>query len=121
MAVLAKESAVVQMETKITCVCLSINLMVVVGFQSIPVAVFVRRCDLCNLPLLQCPGETKLGRDHEDTLQSLSNLAVLLKDQGHLAESEPLFREVLEKSLGAQLQRFQWDFGQWIWSHTCCA
>ena len=45
-------------------------------------------------------------------------MAALLYTQGHLAESEPLFREALEKSPGAQLQRFQWDFGQWIWSHT---
>ena len=111
MAVLAKESAVVQMETKITCVCLSINLMVVVGFQSIPVAVFVRRCDLCNLPLLQCPGETKLGRDHEDTLQSLSDLGMVLWMQGRLAEAEPFLRELLERSPGAQLPRFQGAVG----------
>ena len=45
-------------------------------------------------------------------------MAGLLRDQGRLAEAEPLYREALEKSPGAQLQRFQWDFGQWIWSHT---
>ena len=65
-----------------------------------------------------CPGKAKLGEDHPDTLSSLNNLALLLKAQGHLAEAEPLYREALEKSPGAQLQRFQRDFGQWIWGHT---
>ena len=79
---------------------------------------FVRACNLCHPPILPCPGKAKLGEDHPDTLVSLNNMALLLKDQGRLAESEPLFREALEKSPGTQLQRFQWDFGQWIWSHT---
>ena len=69
-------------------------------------------------PCLPCPGKAKLGEDHPDTLVSLNNMALLLKAQGRLADAEPLFREALEKSPGAQLQRFQWDFGQWIWSHT---
>ena len=43
---------------------------------------------------------------------------MVLKAQGHLAEAEPLLREVLGKRPGAQLQRFQRDFGQWILSHT---
>ena len=79
---------------------------------------FVRACNLFNPPILPCPGKAKLGEDHPDTLKSLNNMALLLKAQGHLAEAEPLFREALEKSPGAQLQRFQWDFRQWIWSHT---
>ena len=68
---------------------------------------------------IACPGKAKLDEDHPDTLQSLNNMAVLLKAQGRLAEAEPLYRQALEKSPGAQLQRFQWKFGQWIWSHTC--
>ena len=79
---------------------------------------FVRACNLCNPPILPCPGKAKLGEDHPDTLRSLNNMAGLLKAQGHLEEAKPLYREALEKSPGAQLQRFQWDFGQWIWSHT---
>ena len=50
-------------------------------------------------------------------LVSLNNMALLLKAQGRLADAEPLFREALEKSPGAQLQRLQWNFGQWG-SHT---
>ena len=78
----------------------------------------MRRCNLCNPPVLPCPGKAKLGEDHPDTLLSLNNLAAVLKAQGHLAEAEPLYREALEKGPGAQLQRFQRGFGQWIWSHT---
>jgi len=78
----------------------------------------VRRCNLCNPPVLPCRGKAKLGEDHPDTLNSINNLAAVLDDQGHLAEAEPLYREALEKSPGAQLQRFQRDFWQWIWSHT---
>ena len=78
----------------------------------------MRRCNLCNPPVLPCPGQAKLGEDHPDTLNSINNLALLLRAQGHLAEAEPLLREVLEKSPGAQLQGFQSDFWQWIWSHT---
>ena len=66
---------------------------------------------------LPCRGKAKLGDDHPDTLTSINNLAHLLQAQGHLAEAEPLYREALEKSPGAQLQRFQRDFGQWILSH----
>ena len=78
----------------------------------------MRRCNLCNPPVLPCRGKAKLGEDHPDTLNSINNLAAVLKAQGHLAEAEPFLREALKKSPGAQLQRFQWDFGQWIWSHT---
>ena len=67
---------------------------------------------------LPCPGKAKLGDDHPQTLTGINNLAVVLKAQGHLAEAEPLYREALEKSPGAQLQRFQRDFGQWILSHA---
>ena len=82
-----------------------------------PVAPFVRRCNLCNPPVLPCRGQAKLGEDHPQTLTYLNNLALLLKAQGHLAKAEPLYREALEKSPGAQLERFQRDFGQWIWGH----
>ena len=78
----------------------------------------MRGCNLYNPPALPFPGTAILGEDHPDTLSSLSNLAVLLQAQGNLAEAEPLYREALEKSVGAQLQRFQRNFGQWIWSHT---
>ena len=54
-----------------------------------------------------CPGQTKLGEDHPDTLGCLNNMAGLLQAQGRLAEAEPLYREALEKSPGAQPQRFQ--------------
>ena len=113
---MTRESASVQIETQITCVCDSVRL-VTSGHCWFPVAPAVRGCNLCNLPVLQCPGKTKLGEDHPDTLASLNNLAGLLQDQGHLAEAEPLHREALEKSPGAQLQRFPRDFGQWIWNH----
>ena len=74
---------------------------------------------ICAIRLfLPCPGKAKLGEDHPRTLSCLNNMAFLLRAQGRLAEAEPLYREALEKSPGAQLQRFQWDFGQWIWSHT---
>ena len=56
--------------------------------------------------MLPCPGKAKLGEDHPDTLTSLNNLAVVLKDRGQLAEAEALYHEALEKSPGAQLQRF---------------
>ncbi|CAL1136671.1 unnamed protein product [Cladocopium goreaui] len=61
--------------------------------------------------LEKSPGKAKLGEDHPDTLNSINNLAAVLEAQ----EAEPLYREALEKSPGAQLQRFQRDFGQWIW------
>ena len=105
---MAKEPATVQIESKITGVCDSFLLMAIVGFQ---LRLFVRRCNRCNPPVLSRPGKAKLGEDHPQTLGSLSNLALLLKAQGHLAEAEPLFREALEKSPGAQVQRFERDFG----------
>ena len=107
----------VQIITKITCVCHSICFMAIVGF-SCAFCARMRGCNLCNLPILPCPGKAKLGVDHPDTLQSLNNLALLLQAKGHREEAEPLFREALKKSPGAQPQRFQRDFGQWIWSHT---
>ena len=61
----------------------------------------LRESNLFNPPVLPCPGQTKLGKDHPDTLSSLNNLAVLLHAQGNLAEAEPLFREALEKGPGA--------------------
>ena len=83
-----------------------------------PVAPFVRGNNLCNLPVVPCPGQAKLGKDHPVTLTSLNNLAALLQAQGQLAEAEPLYREALAKCPGAQLEGFQRDCGQWIWSHT---
>jgi hypothetical protein len=50
-------------------------------------------------PLNQRARESRqlmLGKDHPDTLSSVSNYAWLLLDQGKLTEVEPLFREVLE-------------------------
>ena len=112
---MAKESALVQIETKITC---GLRFNSLNGHCWFPVTPFVQRCNLCNPPVLLCPGKAKLGEDHPDTLGFLNNLAVVLQAQGHLAEAKPLLREALEKSPGAQLQRFQRDFGQWIWGHT---
>ena len=89
--------------------------MAIVGFQW-PLLCAGAICAIP--PALPCPGKAKLGEDHLDTLTSLNNLAALLQNRGHLAEAEPLYREALEKSPGAQLQRFQRNFGQWIWSHT---
>ena len=57
-------------------------------------------------PRCFCAGKVKLGEDHPDTLGCLNNLAGLLHAQGRLAEAEPLSREALKKSLGAQPQRF---------------
>ena len=102
MALLAKEPAVDHIETNQWCLPFN-QLNARCWF---PVAVFVRRCDLCNLPLLRCPGTTQLGEDHPDTLQSLNNLGMVLHAKGHLAEAERLLRDALEKSPGAQLQRF---------------
>ena len=70
-----------------------------------------------QLPVVPCPGQAKLGKDHPVTLTSLNNLAALLQAQGKLAEAEPLYREALAKCPGAQLEGFQRDCGQWIWSH----
>ena len=77
-----------------------------------PVVPFVRGSNLCNP--LPCPGKAKLGEAHPDTLQSLNNLAALLQAQGRLAEAEPLYREALQKSPGAQFEELQRDFGQLI-------
>ncbi|MBX3378402.1 MAG: serine/threonine protein kinase [Phycisphaeraceae bacterium] len=38
-----------------------------------------------------------LGEDHPDTLTSISNMGVLLQDQGKLDQAEPYYREALEK------------------------
>ena len=105
----------VQRETKITCVCHSIRLMAIVGFQLRLLCMEAIYAIRLELP---CPGQAKLGQDHPQTLSSLNNLAGLLQAQGHLEEAQPLYRQALEKSPGAQPQRFQRDFGQWIWSHT---
>ena len=105
---MAKESAMVQIETKITC---GLRFNSLNGHCWFPVAPFVRRCSLCNPPVLPCRGQAKLGEDHPDTLGSLNNLADVFYFQGHLAEAEPLYREALEKSPGAQLQRFQRTLG----------
>jgi tetratricopeptide (TPR) repeat protein len=45
------------------------------------------------------------GREHPNTLVSLNNLALLLRDQGNLADARPLFEralEIREKALGAE-------------------
>ena len=47
-------------------------------------------------------GRAQLGDDHPDTLTSINNLGALLQAQGKLAEAEPLLRECLKKSPGAQ-------------------
>ena len=63
---------------------------------------------ICAIRLcLPCPGKAKLGEDHPETLQRLNNLAALLEAQGQLVEAEPLYREALKKSPGAQPQGFQ--------------
>ena len=49
--------------------------------------------------------EQQLGADHLDTLVAMNDLALLLQDQGKLAEAEALFRRALagrEQQLGAQ-------------------
>ena len=91
---MAKESAMVQIETKITC---GLRFNSLNGHCWFPVAPFVCRCNLCNPPVLPCPGKAKLGEDHPDTLNSINNLAAVLDDQ----EAKPLYREALEKSPGA--------------------
>ena len=89
--------------------------MAIVGFQLRLLCVDA----ICAMRLaLLCPGQAKLGPDHPQTLTCLNDFAGLLKAKGHLEEAEPLYREALKKSPGAQPQRFQRDFGQWIWSHT---
>ena len=80
--------------------------MGVVGFP-----VFVRSCDLCNLPLLHCLGEARLGEDHTQTLTIVKNLVEVFFAEGSLAEAEPFLRDALQQSEGAQLQRFQLDLG----------
>ena len=101
---MAKESAMVKIETKITCVCDSSRLMAIVGFQLCLLCADA----ICAIRLCcSCPGKAKLGEDHPETLQSLNNLAALLEAQGQLAEAESRFREALKKSPGAQPQGFQ--------------
>ena len=49
--------------------------------------------------------EAALGAEHPDTLMSVNNLAVLLKDMGKYEEAEPLYRRALagqEAALGAE-------------------
>ena len=105
----------VQIITKITCVCHSICFMAIVGFQ----LRLLCAAAICAMRLaLLCPGQAKRGEDHRNTLACLGNLAMLLKAKGHLEEAEPLAREVVEKCPAAQVQRFERDFGQWIWRHT---
>ena len=88
------------------------------GHGWFPVAPFIKD-PICAIRLcLPCPGETVLGEDHPDTLTTSHNLAMAFKAQGHLAEAERLLRQTLEKSPGAQLQRFQGGCGQWIWGHA---
>ena len=89
--------------------------MYTIQFASWPLLVF--SCVFCaqmqsvQLPVLPCPGKTKPGEDHPDTLSSLNNLAGLLKAQWHLEEAEPLYREALKKSPGAQFEGFQTSKG----------
>jgi hypothetical protein len=40
--------------------------------------------------------ETVLGREHHNTLMSMSNLAVMLRDQGKYAQAEEMHRQPLE-------------------------
>ena len=84
-------------------------LLNIVGFQ-LRLLCVEASCEI--RPCCSCPGKAKLGEAHPDTLQSLNNLATLFQAQGQLVEAEPLYREALEKSPGAQLEGFQRDFGQ---------
>lgn len=47
-------------------------------------------------------GRSKLGDQHPETLRFMIKSALLLRDEGYLQESEPLFREALESSRGPQ-------------------
>ena len=94
---MAQESATAQIEPQILGVRKSICFMAIVGFQVQSV----------QTPCLLCRG-AKLGDDHTDTyLICLNNMALCLQDQGRLTEAGKLHREALEKSPGAQFQRFQ--------------
>jgi tetratricopeptide (TPR) repeat protein len=42
--------------------------------------------------------ERTLGKEHPDTLMTVHNLALLLKDKGDYAEAEPLYRWALKAS-----------------------
>ena len=55
---MAKESAMVQIESNVTCVCDSSRWMDIVGFQ---LRLFCG-CNLCNLPVLPVPREGQIGR-----------------------------------------------------------
>ena len=111
---MAKKSAMVQIETKITSVCNSSRLMAIVGFQLRLLCVEA----ICAIrPSCLCGGQATLGEDHPHFSTCLNNLATLFQAQGQLVEAEPLYREALEKSPGAQLEGFQKNFGQCIWSH----
>ena len=129
---MAKESAMVQIETKITCVCDSIRLKAkseanalenwpkCIDFFAIQFdafcwkqrALMAKESAMVQNPCNLGRAQVRQGMDHPQTLSSLNNLALVLEAQGHLAEAESLYREALEK------QGFQRDFGQWIWSHT---
>ena len=45
--------------------------------------------------------ERRLGAQHPDTLLAVRDLALLLQEQGKLAEAEPLFRRALEATSGS--------------------
>ena len=82
--------------------------MAIVGFQ----LRLLCADKICAIrPSCPCRGQAKLGEDHQHTLTTLSNLALLLHAQGQLAEAEPLYREAIKKCRGAQLEGFQRDFG----------
>ena len=92
----------VQIETKIVCVCDSSRINAIVGFQlHLLCADAVCAIQPSCRPVSPCPGQAKLGEDHPETLVSLNNLAALLQALERLAEAEPLYREALEKSPGA--------------------
>ena len=90
---MAKDSAMVQLETETTLVCAPIRSKTIVMM-----APSVQGCNLCNPNALPCPGEAVLGEDHSDIVTNLNNLAMALKDQGRLGEAKDVLRQALPKS-----------------------
>ena len=112
--VMAKEPAMVQIETKIDCVCDSSRLMAIVGFQ---LRLLLRRCNLCNPPVVPVRRSGQARRrpsEHFDRAQQFGNAP---QSPGAPGGGRASFPRGSSKEPGNSASRISKDFGQRIWSH----